>query len=180
MKGWWSEGQFRSNPLTIEWRTSKFRKSVQIIEILMEKRFGRKDASRFLEQWIPIIHQAITYGSILNWGEIISSNLDIQLKKVQKKHQFYMSLYILYVMCASREYPYLSWRWKPNLLSIHVYYKMLWENKYNEDYQWISNDLFSPIYWVLFGKEEPRLSLEGKKYFKSIWRLVQDPWWSLH
>ena len=89
----------------------------------------------FQTKWIPIIHQVITYGSILNWGEIISSNLDFQLKKVQKEHQFYMSSYILDVMCASREYPSLGWRWKPDLLSIHVYYKMLCENKYKEDYE---------------------------------------------
>ena len=50
--------------------------------IIMSRILGRKDASHFLDQWIPIIHQVITYGSILNLGEIISSNLDIQLKKV--------------------------------------------------------------------------------------------------
>jgi hypothetical protein len=75
------------------------------------------------------------YGSILNWGEIISSNLDIQLKKVQKEHRFYMSSYLLDVMCASQQYPSLGWKWNPNLSSIHVYYKMLWENKYKEYYE---------------------------------------------
>ena len=91
----------------------------------MERIFGRKDASHFLDKWIPIIHQVIAYGSILSWGEIISSNLDIQLKKVQKEHQFFMSSHLLDVMCASREYPYLGWKWKPDLPSIHVYCKML-------------------------------------------------------
>ena len=69
--------------------------------ILISRIFERKYASHFLDKWIPIIQQVITYGSLLNWGEIISSNLDIQLKKVQKKQQFYMSSYLLYVMCAS-------------------------------------------------------------------------------
>ena len=82
MKGWWSEGKFRSKPSPIEWRTSKFRKSVQNIVILMSRIFGRKDASHFPDKWIPIIDQVITYGSILNWGDIISYNMDIQLKKV--------------------------------------------------------------------------------------------------
>ena len=71
----------------------------------MSRIFERKDASHFPDKWIPIIDQVITYGSILNWGDIISSNMDIQLKKVQKEHQFYMSLYLLHVMCASQEYP---------------------------------------------------------------------------
>ena len=69
--------------------------------IPMSSIFGRKDASHFSNKWKPITHQVITYGSILNWGEIISSNMDIQFKKVQKDHKFYMDSYILYVMCES-------------------------------------------------------------------------------
>ena len=81
MKGWWSEGQFRAKPSPVEWRTSKFRKSIQIIVILLVRSFGRKDASSCPKKWIPIIHQVITHKSTLNWGKIISSNLDIQLEK---------------------------------------------------------------------------------------------------
>ena len=69
-------------------------------------------------------------------------------------------------MCASRENPSLGWRWEPNLPSIHVYCKMLWENKYKEDYKWICNGFFSTLYQVLFGEEAPCLSLEGKKLVK--------------
>ena len=39
--------------------------------IRMSTIFGRKDASHFSDKWIPIIHQVITYESILNWSEII-------------------------------------------------------------------------------------------------------------
>ena len=123
---WWYEEQFRVKPSPLEWKTSMFRKSIQIIVILLERVFERKDASSFLEKWIPIIHQVITHGSTLNWGELISSSLDIQLKKAQKEHQFYMYSYLLDVMCASQEYPSLGWRWKLGLPSIHVYCKMLW------------------------------------------------------
>lgn len=176
MKGWWSKGNFRSKHSPAEWRTSKFIKSIQIIVILMSRIFGRKDASHFLEKWIPIIHKVITYESILNWGEFISCNLDIQLKKVQKEHQFYMSSYLLDVMCPSQEYPSLGWKWKPDLLFIHVYRKMLWENKYKEDYEWICNDLFAPIYQILFGEEAPCLSLEGQKIVKAYgdWYMPSD------
>ena len=129
----------------MEWRTSKLRKRIQIIVILMARVFRKKDASRFPKKWIPIIHHFITHGSTLNWGEIISSNLDIQLKKVQKKHQFYMSSYLSDVMCASQEYPSLGWKCKFNLQSIHVYCKMIWENRYKEDYEL---RIFSIIYQV--------------------------------
>ena len=42
LKGWWSEGNFRSKPANVEWKTSKFRKTVQIIVILLSRLFGRR------------------------------------------------------------------------------------------------------------------------------------------
>ena len=88
VKGWWSKGHFRTQSADAEWKTSKFRKSVQIILILLSRVFGRKDGSTFSDKWIPIIYQIITSGATLNWGELISSNLDIQLRKVDKDHEF--------------------------------------------------------------------------------------------
>ena len=87
-----------------------------------------------------------------------------------------MSSYLLDVMCASWEYPSLGWIWKQDLLSIHVYYKMLWENKYKEDYKQICNDLFAAIYWILCGEEAPCLSFEGQKIAKpyGYWYMTSD------
>ena len=64
-----------------------------------------------------------------------------------------MTSYLLDVMCENKEYPSLGWKWNPSLLSIHVYCKMLLENRYKEDYDIIYDGLFSPIYHILFGKE---------------------------
>ena len=121
LKGWWSKGHFRSKPITIEWRTSKFRKIVQIIVIFLSRVFERKDGSTFLDKWTLIIYQIITSGATLNWGELISSNLDNQLRKVHKDHQFYMSTYLMDVMCANIEFLSLKWKWESSLPSIHVY-----------------------------------------------------------
>ena len=87
-----------------------------------------------------------------------------------------MSSYLLYVMCASRGYPSLGWKWKLDLPSNHVYCKMLWENKYKEYYEWICNDLFSPIYRILFGEEALCLSPEGGKIVKEYgdWYMTSD------
>ena len=128
--------------------------------------FGRKDGSSFLDKWIPIIYQIITSGSTLNWGELISSNLDLQLKKSRKEHRYFMSSYLLDVMCSSIEFPSLGWKWEPNLPLVHVYCKMLWEKQYKEDYELICNGLFSTFYQVLFSEEAPCLSPEGKKIVK--------------
>ena len=49
LKGWWSEGHFRTKSTAAEWKTSKFRKSVQIIVIFLSRVFGRKDGSTILD-----------------------------------------------------------------------------------------------------------------------------------
>ena len=166
LKGWWSEGHFRTKPATVEWKNSKFRKSVQIIVILLSRVFGRKDGSTFPDKWILIIYQIITSGETLNWGELISSNLDIQLRKVHKDHHFYMSSYLINVMCASLEFPSLGWKWESSLPSIHVYCKMLWETKYKDDYEMKCNKFFPTLYQVLFGEETACLSPKGQEIVK--------------
>lgn len=75
MKGWWDEGNFRSKPFPTGLPTSKFCKRIQIVVILPLRIFGKKDASNFPDKWIPIIYQIVSSGSVLNWGDIISSNL---------------------------------------------------------------------------------------------------------
>jgi hypothetical protein len=56
LKGWWSEGNFRRKPVTAKCKTSKFRKTVQIIVILLSRVFRRKDGSTFLDKWVSIIY----------------------------------------------------------------------------------------------------------------------------
>ena len=53
---------------------------------------------------------------------------------------------------------------------------MIWENKYKEDYEFISNELFSIIYQVLFGEEAPCLSPEGLYIVKENgdWYMTPD------
>ena len=87
-----------------------------------------------------------------------------------------MSSYLLDVMCASTVYPSVSWIWEPNLSSVHIYCKILWETKYKEDYEWICNGLFSTLYQVLFGEETPCVSPKGKKIVKEYgdWYMTID------
>ena len=56
LKGWWFERNFITKSATAKWKTSKFRKSVQIIVILLSRVFGRKDGSTFPDKWILIIY----------------------------------------------------------------------------------------------------------------------------
>ena len=80
------------------------------------------------------------------------------------------------VMCASLEFPTLGFKWEPNLLSVHVYCKMLWENKYKKDYELICNGLFSALYQVLSNEEAPCFSSKGQKIVKEYgdWYMTLD------
>jgi hypothetical protein len=69
------------------------------------------------------------------------------------------------VMCANLEFPSLEWKWEPCLPSIHVYCKMLWQNKYKEDYDQVCNKVFPNLYQGLFREETPCLSTEGQALF---------------
>lgn len=82
--------------------------------ILLERIFRRKYASSFPDKWVPIIYQILSSGLVLNWGEIKSSNLDNQLKKAQKDHEFYMASYLMDLMCSIHEYPEMGWKWDPS------------------------------------------------------------------
>ena len=72
------------------------------------------------------------------------------------------------VMCANIEFPSLEWKWESSLPSVHVYCKMLWENKYKEDYDQICNKVFPTLYQTLFGGETPFLSSAGQAMVKEL------------
>ena len=78
------------------------------------------------------------------------------------------------VMCSNLEFPSLEWKWEPSLLSVNVYCKMLWENKYKEDYGQICNKFFPTLYQALFEEETPCLSPEGQAIVKELgdWYMI--------
>ena len=78
-------------------------------------------------------------------------------------------------MCASVECSSLGWKWEPSLPSVHVYCKMLWENKYKEDYELICNGLFSRLFQVQFGEDTPCLSPEERNIVKEFGDCYMTP-----
>ena len=72
------------------------------------------------------------------------------------------------VMCANIDFPSLEWKWESSLPPVHVYYKMLWENTYKEDYDKICNKFFPTLYQTLFGEETPCLSPARQEIVKEL------------
>jgi hypothetical protein len=74
-------------------------------------------------------------GSSFNWGAIISKQLSICVQQAQTPKEgeaptFYMASYLLDVMCARNVFADMNLRWHVAELPVHVYFNILWENRY--------------------------------------------------
>jgi hypothetical protein len=70
-----------------------------------------------------------------NWGEIISKQLrtcvqQAQMPKEGEEPNFYMASYLRDVMCARNVFVDMNLIWHVIELSVHVYFNVLWENRY--------------------------------------------------
>jgi hypothetical protein len=135
--------------------------------------YGEKDCSKFSEAWMPLAYTVAIIGSSFNWGEIISKQLSICVQQAQTSKEgeaptFYMASYLLDVMCARNVFAGMNLRWHVAELPIHVYFNMLWENRYKKSYSLICDEFIARIYFILFKKECPRLSRTAKKMIAKV------------
>ena len=79
-----------------------------------------------------------------------------------------MASYLLNVMCTRNFFASMNLSWHVAELPIHVYFNMLWENRYKKYYVVICDHFIVPIYLSLFKREYPRLSDEAKKVIVKI------------
>jgi hypothetical protein len=81
---------------------------------------------------------------------------------------FYMASYLLDVMCAKNIFAGMNLRWHVAELLVHVYFIILWENRYNKSYSLICDEFIAHIYFIIFKKECPRLSVVSKKMISKV------------
>jgi hypothetical protein len=58
--------------------------------------------------------------------------------------------------------------WHVAELLVHVYFSILWENRYKKSYSLICDEFIARIYFILFNKECLRLSLRAKKMISKV------------
>jgi len=58
--------------------------------------------------------------------------------------------------------------WNIPEVPIHVYFSILWENKYKKSYSLICVEFIAQIYFIIFKKEFPRLSVVAKKMISKV------------
>jgi hypothetical protein len=79
-----------------------------------------------------------------------------------------MASYLLDVMCTKNVFASMNLSWHIVELPVHVYFRILWENKYKKSYCLICDEFIARIYFTIFKKEYPRLSATAKKMIEKI------------
>jgi hypothetical protein len=79
-----------------------------------------------------------------------------------------MALYLLDVICARNVFPCMNLSWHVVELPVHIYFSILWENRYKKSYTLISDEFIARIHFILFKKECSILSTTAKKMVANV------------
>jgi hypothetical protein len=79
-----------------------------------------------------------------------------------------MASYLLDVMCTRNVFANMNLRWHVVELLVHVYFNILWENRYKKSYTLIFDEFIAHIHFIIFKKECPRLSTATKKRIAKV------------
>jgi hypothetical protein len=135
--------------------------------------YGERDCAKFSEAWIPLAYiMAISRGRF-NWGSIISKQLITNILQAQTPKDgevptFHMALYLLDVICTRNVFTGMNMSWYFSELPVHVYFRILWENRYKKSYSLICDEFIARVYFIIFKREFPRLSIAAKKIISSV------------
>jgi hypothetical protein len=79
-----------------------------------------------------------------------------------------MASYLLDVMCAINVFTSMKLSWHASEIPVHVYFDVLWENRYKKSYSLTCDEFIAHIHFILFKKECPRLSATTKKMISKV------------
>jgi hypothetical protein len=173
MASWWKEDKKFTNWSNGWYGTINLREPYIYLMDLIYRLYGEKDCSKFSEAWMPLAYTVAIVGSSFNWGAIISKQLRIYVQQAQTPKEgeaptFYMASYLLDVMCARNIFAGMNLIWHVAELPVHVYFSILWENRYKKSYALICDEFITHIYFIIFKKEFPRLSAAAKKMIAKV------------
>ena len=146
------------------------------IVAMMYRLFSQPDTTKFLVEWVPLM-ESVTDSYIMDWGAIFSNNIATQIHEYKYNHSisskifppFYMSAYIMDVICFTSYFPTMGWKWTTqDPLPIHVYHSMLWDSKYKNHFYKVYHGFMLHLFQVVFNEKAPRLSKEAQVDFSSI------------
>lgn len=116
------------------------------------------NVSKFLDTWVSLMDGVID-GFIFYQATILSDNLAFHILYFRSARNisenkippFYMSSYIMDVVCFTMEFPSMAWKWTiHDLKPIHIYHAIQWESKYYDNFFQIFHRVMILIYEVIF------------------------------
>ena len=100
--------------------------------MMMCRIYRKENTTHLFLQWVSIIH-IVVEGYSFDWAKILSDNLVKEiteyhsLKSKGKLAPFFMSAYIMDIVCFMTPFLLMGWRWTPNSVEpIHIYHSNLW------------------------------------------------------
>jgi hypothetical protein len=142
MASWWKEDKNFTNRTSDWYPMANLRETYIYLMDLLCRLHGEKYFSRFSEAWMPLAYTVAISGIGFNWGAIISKQLSTYIRKAQTPKEgetpsFYMLSYLLDVVCAKNSFVGMNLSWHTPDLPVHVYFSILWENRYKKSYSLI-------------------------------------------
>jgi hypothetical protein len=137
MAPWWREEIFFTNWSTGWYEMVNLRDPYIYFMALICQLYGEKEYSKFSKAWMTLSYTVAILECSFNWGAIISKRLSTYVQQAQTPKEgeeptFYMALYLLDVMCAKNIFIVMNMSWNVAELLVHVYFNVLWENRYNK------------------------------------------------
>lgn len=138
--------------------------------------FGSPNTLKFTVEWVPLIQAASNF-EFMDWATILSNNIVSEILEYRQNHSvserimpsFYMSAYIMDVICFSFYFPSMGWKWTlEDPTPIHLYHDILWESKYQSHFYRICNKVMLTLYKAIFYRNTPKLSQEAMTDFTVV------------
>jgi hypothetical protein len=107
----------------------------------------------------------VAEGFSFNWAKILSDSLAKEITEYQtlkakgRPAPFYMSAYLMDVVCFMTPFPLMGWSWTPTSAEpIHLYHSKLWEDKAKDFFYEICNYVVVSMHVAIYGCPPPRIS----------------------
>jgi hypothetical protein len=143
-----------------------------LASIMLCRLYGENDSQKFKLGWVPLLHQ-VHKGKIFNWAHILSTNIQQAVKKSQEApprfcQGFFMSGYLIDVVCAKTHFPMMCWNWSISQDPVHIYCSKLWAINCKNYFYEICDNFMIPLYILLKNQTAPRFTQEAMNAIKEI------------
>jgi hypothetical protein len=151
-----------------------FREPYMFLMALIYWLYREKDCSKLFEAWIPLSYMVAMSRIIFNWGAIISKQLSIHIEEVENSKTreilafFFMDSYLLDAICARNVFLGLNLSCHIYEFLVHVYFSVLWENKYKILITAICDTFIAQIHSLIFKQDNPSLSEATRRVIYKI------------